>query len=163
MTLKVKKMHPGVKLPVRKHPGDAGLDLFVDSVELVGNDVIFNTGLKMEIPEGYVGLLFPRSSVHETGLRMPNSVGVIDSGYRGEVKARFSLVYGKQTEEYLDLDSLDRMEVDCFGYSDENIYTVGERCAQLVIVPVLCLEVEEVETLSPSVRGTGGFGSTGRT
>ena len=97
----------------------------------------YGTGLSMEIPEGYVGLTFPRSSISETGLIKANSVGVIDSGYRGEVSVVFRVA----------------------NY-DADKYTVGDRIAQIMIIPIPSIEFEEVDELPESDRGEGGFGSS---
>ena len=99
--------------------------------------VTFGIGLAVEIPEGHVGLLFPRSSVYKSGLTLTNSVGVIDSGYRGEIMMKFQVS------------------------SISNMYKVGDRVGQLLIVPYPQVEFEEVDELSSTERGKGGYGSTG--
>ena len=99
----------------------------------------YHTGLSIEIPEGYVGLLFPRSSVYKTGQFLTNSVGVIDSGYRGEIM----LKYTRDT------------------HSDKKAYRPGDRVGQIIILPYPKVEFEEVESLSQTERGSGGYGSTG--
>lgn len=143
--LKVKKLVDKAVVPEYATPGAAGMDLVATSVDYKVSgayDVIqyveYGTGLAFEIPEGYVGLLFPRSSVSNTDLILANSVGVIDSDYRGEVKLRFR-------------------EVGVLG----SIYKVGDRVGQIVFVPFISLPVTVVNTLSGSDRGAGGFGSTG--
>jgi dUTP pyrophosphatase len=103
------------------------------------NNVVYGTGLAVEIPEGYVGLVFPRSSICKKDLFLTNSVGVIDSGYRGEIIAKF-----KHT---------DNLPVE---------YRVGERIAQLIIIPHPYIEFELANELSESERGSGGYGSSGR-
>jgi dUTP pyrophosphatase len=121
--------------------GDAGADLVATSVDFSRkNQVVYGTGLAVEIPEGMVGLVFPRSSVRNYDLSMANSVGVIDSGYRGEIMVTFNI---------LNL------------YTVENSYQVGDRIAQLVIIPVPLAKYVEVEELSETQRGTDGHGSTG--
>jgi dUTP pyrophosphatase len=94
----------------------------------------------MEIPDGMVGLVFPRSSIRNTELMLSNSVGVIDAGYRGELQATFNKLNG--------LDSI--------------AYNVGDRIAQIIIVPHPIVQIVEVDELSESKRGIGGFGSTGK-
>lgn len=143
--LKVKKLVDKAVVPEYATPGAAGMDLVATSVDYKVSDtydeiqyVEYGTGLALEIPEGYVGLLFPRSSVSNTDLMLANSVGVIDSDYRGEVKLRFR-------------------EVGVLG----SIYKVGDRIGQIVFVPSINLPVTVVGTLSDSARGEGGFGSTG--
>jgi len=120
-------------------PGDAGADLVATSVDFSRkNQVVYGTGLAVEIPEGMVGLVFPRSSVRNYDLVMSNSVGVIDSGYRGEIMVTFNLKN---------------------PWAD--IYKVGDRIAQLVIMPVPLIQYKEVDELSETQRGTDGHGSTG--
>jgi len=101
--------------------------------------VTYDTGLSMEIPEGYVGLLFPRSSISKTTLSLANSVGVIDSGYRGSIMFKFRYLGGKGNW----------------------FYNLGDRVGQIIIIPYPTVEFEEVEELSSTERGQGGFGSTG--
>ena len=105
--------------------------------------VVYGTGLAMEIPEGYVGLVFPRSSVAKKDLVLSNCVGVIDSGYRGEVMAKFKL-----------LDPL-------ITHDEYHWYDIGDRIAQIVIMRLPEVEMVESEDLSESERGEGGYGSTG--
>lgn len=141
MKVKVKKLHPQAVIPRYAKPNDAGLDLTVTSAERDrANPMKWNVGfgLAFEIPEGFVGLVFPRSSVHKTQCRLSNAVGVIDAGYRGEVRAVF----------------------DTFPTSDE-VYNVGDRAAQIIIMPYPQVELEEADELSSTERGTGGYGSTG--
>ena len=137
MKVKVKKLHKDAVIPKYANPGDAGLDLTAVSHKPHGDGIDFQeygTGLAFEIPKGYVGLLFPRSSITTKQMMLKNSVGVIDSVFRGEVKLRF------------------------IGTDD---YKVGDRVGQLIIIPYPEIELEEVEELEDSVRGTGGYGSTG--
>ena len=147
MKVKIKKLHERALLPSYSKPGDAGLDLTaVDiSKDNVGN-ITYHTGLAIEIPEGYVGLLFPRSSVSKKQQFLTNGVGVIDSGYRGEIMAKFKPVMGTY-DTILDL-------------FESNEYQVGDRVVQMIILPYPQIEFEEVEELSSSERGHGGFGST---
>lgn len=139
MKVKVKKLVENAVIPRYAKSGDAGLDLTATSVEIKDDKVTYGCGLAIEIPKGYVGLLFPRSSNSKKDLLLTNSVGVIDSGYRGEVTAVFKKI------EYL-----------------AKMYEVGERFAQLVILPYPEIELEEAEELSATERGTGGYGSTGK-
>ena len=137
--LKYKKMNPDAKDPIIATEGSAGIDLYAVSCEMINKKTIkYDTGIAFEIPKGYVGLLFPRSSVVKKGLFMGNSVGVIDSDFRNSVSAVFYT-----------------------GENDE-IYKVGERVCQLVIVPAPFFDLVEVDELSETERGTGGFGSTGK-
>lgn len=138
--LKIKKLHSEAVIPQYAKPGDAGLDLVAISEEWNKNNtmVTYGTGLAIEIPEGYVGLIFPRSSVSKTTLNLSNSVGVIDSGYRGPIMFKF---------RYLE---------------EGNVYDIGDRIGQLVIMKIPTVNIVEVEELSSSERGEGGFGSTGK-
>mgnify|MGYP003631480815 CR=1 FL=1 len=155
MKVKIKKLHPDAVIPFYSKPGDAGMDIVGLSytANLKHGFVEFKTGLSIEIPEGHVGLIFPRSSISETSMTLANSIGVIDSGYRGEVLVRFKP----------DASSV-------FASTDEQVaknyvmktYNTGNKIAQLVILPFPNIEFEEVVDLSVTERGTGGHGSTGK-
>ena len=139
--VKVKKLHPDAVIPSYSKVGDAGMDLTITSeIENTSFSVSYGFGIAMEIPKGHVGLVFPRSSVRNQDLILSNCVGVIDSGYRGELQATFKKTNG--------LDSLK--------------YKVGERGAQIIILPYPTVFMTEVPELSETERGTGGFGSTGK-
>lgn len=142
MKVKIKKLHEEAVIPEYAKPGDAAMDLYAADywVDKYGNHV-YDTGVAMEIPEGFVGLLFPRSSISKTSYSLRNSVGVVDSGYRGPIMLKFD-----GTDNY---------------HSSYNVYEVGDRVAQIMIIPHPKVEFIEVEELSNSDRGTGGFGSTG--
>ena len=139
MKVKIKKLVENAVIPHYAKNGDAGLDLTATSVEQNEEKIIYHCGLAFEIPQGYFGLVVPRSSNAKKDLLLTNSVGIIDSGYRGEVTAVF-------------LKTL----------FDGNFYKVGERFAQMIILPYPQIEFEEVEELSKTERGTGGYGSTGK-
>lgn len=141
MKVLFKKLVPEAVKPKFGKPGDAGADLVATSVDFSrdsNSQIVYGTGLAVEIPEGMVGLVFPRSSVRNYDLVMSNSVGVIDSGYRGEIMVTFN-----QKNPWAD------------------IYKVGDRIAQLVIVPVPLITYAETQELSETNRGTAGHGSTG--
>lgn len=143
LKVRFKKLVPEAVAPYQATPGSAGWDLTATSRELVkGNKAIYGTGLAVEIPKGYVGLIFPRSSIHKKILRLSNSVGVIDSDYRGEIKAVFDWS-GPWPYEH-------------------GLYQTGDRICQLIILPVPTIEWEESKELTPTKRGEGGYGSTGR-
>lgn len=148
--VKIKKLHPEAVIPKAAQPGDAGLDLVAISKQYdqFGN-VVYGTGLAFELPEGHVGLLFPRSSNAKQDLILSNSVGVLDSGYRGEVLFKFkhSILIGVDETPEL---------------SEFKTYAVGERIGQIIILPYPQVNIEEVAELNQSERGTGGFGSTGK-
>lgn len=158
ITLNVKKLHEDAVIPKYAKYGDAGMDLTATSKEVKEDGTVwYGTGLAIEIPVGYVGLLFPRSSVVKKELMLKNSVGVIDSGYRGEVKAIFSpnpnwMKERGEGNTYSKIVVANRPIID---------FEVGERIAQLVIVPVPLINIEVVDELTPTDRGEGGFGSTG--
>jgi len=138
--VKVKKLTPEAVVPSYSKVGDAGMDLTITDIkENTSFSVTYGFGIAMEIPKGYVGLIFPRSSVRNQDLILSNCVGVIDSGYRGELQATFKKTQG--------LDSLS--------------YNVGERGAQIIILPYPTIYMTEVPELSDTERGAGGFGSTG--
>lgn len=142
-TLSVQRLHPDAVLPVRQHPGDAGLDLCcVEPVHLEpGERGMIPTGIAVAIPPGYAGLVVPRSGLAARhGVAVVNAPGTIDAGYRGELQVL--------------LLNTDR-ELPFLASS-------GERIAQLLIVPVALPTVEAVTTLDETARGAGGFGSTGR-
>jgi dUTP pyrophosphatase len=139
LTVKIKRLNPNAVKPFYSKHGDAGLDLVaVDLVE-TAKHVTYYTGLAFEIPENNVGLLFARSSIRNYDLSLSNSVGVIDSGYRGEIQVTFN-----KTDSYNPI-----------------IYKIGDKVAQLVILPYTTISLVETGELSSSERGTGGFGSTG--
>ena len=141
MKVKLKKLHPNAVKPKYAKENDAGMDLVATSIiENTSFQITYGLGIAMEIPDGMVGLVFPRSSIRNTELMLSNSVGVIDAGYRGELQATFNKLNG--------LDSI--------------AYNVGDRIAQIVIVPHPIVQFVEVDELSESKRGSGGFGSTGK-
>ena len=148
MKVKIKKLDEGAIVPSYSKLGDAGLDLTAVEIskDNVGN-ITYHTGLAIEIPEGYVGLLFPRSSICKKQQFLTNGVGVIDSSYRGEIMAKFKPVMGSY-ETILEL-------------FESNEYQVGDRIVQMIIIPYPQIEFEEVEELSETDRGYGGYGHTG--
>lgn len=139
MKIKFKKLDPvAAKAPYQATPGSAGFDLYATSKEQVDeHHTRFGTGLAVEIPPGHVGLIFPRSSCYKAGMLLSNCVGCVDSDYRGEITAVF------------------------IGTSKEQCYNVGDRICQMIIMPYPAVEYVEVEELSETQRGTGGYGSTG--
>lgn len=158
MILKVKKLTETAKLPTRGSALAAGLDLFADVSKKVmimpGETVMIHTGISIEIPEGYFGAIYARSGLAtKRGLRPANCVGVIDSDYRGEI---IVALHNDNLQHNLCAET---GEWSCFG-APESI-EAGERIAQLVIQPCPEFEIEEVNELSGTVRGEGGFGSTG--
>ena len=155
MKIKFKKIHPGAIMPKHSHLGDAGLDLTSVAIDMdeYGNEV-HDFGLAVEIPLGYVGLMFPRSS-NANHLEMPsNCVGVIDSNYRGSMKVKMRPImdYRLRTTKF---------EPDLFEKNRQK-WQVGDRVCQLVIVPHITVQPEWAEVLSETIRGENGYGSTGK-
>lgn len=144
MKIKIKKLHPKAAVPTQGKEGDACWDLTSVGITESAYDngtllyVEHDTGIAMQIPEDHVGIVTPRSSVTSKGLIMKNSIGIIDPGYRGSIKVRFWKTHvGPLT------------------------YKEGDRIAQLMIIPRPFLEFEVVNDLSDTIRGVGGYGSTG--
>ena len=151
LNVKIKKLSESSEIPQYAKHGDAGLDLTATSREYDEHgNVCYGTGLAFEIPRGYVGLVFPRSSNAKKDLILSNSVGVIDSGYRGEVVFKF-----KPSERFsrcIDGKTINvEMAID---------YDIGDRIGQIIIMPYPQINFIEVGDLSSSDRGVGGFGST---
>ena len=143
-----KKLHEDAVLPAYAKPGDAGMDCYAVSDPIIAESyVAYNLGFAVEIPKGYVGLLFPRSSVSKKDLVMANSVGVIDSGYRGEVQARFKPTYWSPVTQSIHATM-------------DGSYKNGDAVCQLVILPHPQVKAKWADELSETVRGEGGFGHT---
>ena len=154
MKVKIKKLNDDAVIPSYSKPGDAGMDLTATSkVYDEHGNISYGTGLAFEIPDGYVGLLFPRSSNCKQDLILSNSVGVLDSGYRGEVFFKFkpSLIVADGNIEIPSQNGYDFRE-----------YNIGDRIGQIIIMPYPAIEFEEVDELSQTERGIGGYGSTGK-
>lgn len=140
-------MNDKAVIPTKAHSTDAGFDLTaVDKYFDEYGNIVYGTGLAIEIPEGYFGALFPRSSVTKKALMLGNSVGVIDTGFRGE------LIFKYKPSAYF----AQRGEKEVFDYE------IGDRIGQLIILPYPEIEFKQVEALSESVRGTGSYGSSGK-
>jgi len=147
--VKIKKLREDAVIPSYATVGDAGLDLVATHIISVTNkQVTYGTGIALEIPEGYMGLIFPRSSIRKYDLELSNSVGVIDSGYRGEIQFTFNV-----TKKKCDISQYEEFST--------NIYNVGDKIGQLIILPYPPVTLIESNELSETERGTGGFGSTG--
>lgn len=171
LKVKIKKLNENAVIPTYSKYGDAGMDLVATSKSFdeYGN-VVYGTGLSIEIPKGYVGLLFPRSSNAKQQLLLSNSVGVIDSGYRGEVMLKFKSTLGNVVEQILeegnDFHSYVNELYSVDGISNYkkrqiNDYQIGDRIGQIIILSYPQIEFEESEELSETERGNGGYGSTG--
>jgi dUTP pyrophosphatase len=143
VNLPVAKLHEDATLPTRAHEGDAGLDLYACEAAHIGPGERWSvgTGVAVEIPEGHAGLVLPRSGLAKKhGIALVNAPGLIDAGYRGELRVLL-----------LNTDPAETFKVE-----------PGDRIAQLVIVPIALAEPVETETLAETARGDGGFGSSGR-
>ena len=174
MQVKIKRLSENAVIPMYGKPGDAGMDLVATSrhFDSEGN-VVYGTDLAFEIPEGYVGLIFPRSSNAKKDLVLSNSVGVIDSGYRGEVSFKFKPAAffaedGWENPEDKDVKSdwfdytmLPKGQNQDSGFYGCELYKIGDRVGQIIIMPYPQVVFVESEDLETSVRGDGSFGSTG--
>ena len=136
VNVKVKKLRENAVVPSYARPGDAGMDIVAVSKKITDKFVEYGTGLAFEIPKGHVMLIFPRSNISKKDLVLANSVGVLDGAYRGELLIRFQKL----------------------GDDD---YEIGNRVAQIMILPFPKIWFNEVNELGETVRGDGGFGSTG--
>ena len=152
MKVNIKRLNENAVIPTYAKHGDAGMDLTATSKSYDDHgNVVYGTGLAFEIPMGYVGYVFPRSSNAKKDLILSNSVGVIDSGYRGEVIFKFKpLAYLAETEH-------EKYEL---SIEFPESYEIGDRIGQIIIMPIPHIEFNEVDELSSTDRGTGGFGST---
>jgi dUTP pyrophosphatase len=140
VSVRMKKLVPAAVIPRYAKNGDAGLDLV--AVSFTENDLYieYKLGLSMQIPNGYAGFILPRSSLSNYHLILANHVGLIDSGYRGEVTARFKKTHNGPDAKY---------------------YKAGDKICQLVIMPYPLVLIEETPELDSSERGSGGYGSSG--
>lgn len=149
MEVKFKRLNDDARLPTRANNLDAGFDLYAAERPEQYRDVItYKLGLAVAIPAGYVGLIFPRSSIYKFDLAMANSVGVIDAGYRGEVMVKF-----RETDYEHD------------EWTSHSWYSYGDRIAQLIIMPLVAWAPVWAEGELPEAgdtRGTGGYGSSGK-
>ena len=150
MQIKIEKLYKDSILPTKAHITDAGYDLYAHSVDYDEHgNLVYGSGVAMEIPQGYVGLVFPRSSNANKDLLLSNSVGVIDSGYRGEISFKLKIFYP-------------HIEHHGFIHDMTTDYKVGDRIGQIIIMPYPEVEFVEVNELSDSDRGDGGYGSSGK-
>ena len=143
MKLKVKKLVPEAVLPKKANESDAGYDLVaINDGTITGKYIEYNIGLSIEVPEGYHTEIYPRSSVSKYDLVLANSIGVIDHGYRGPLICRFKII----TKD---------------NFVNPTVYKKGDKIAQLLVKKTEHFEIEEVQDLSETERGEGGFGSSG--
>lgn len=141
--LRFRKLNQLAQEPFRGSEQAAGWDLFCTEYykDPIADVYVYKTGIAVELPPGHVGLLFPRSSIYKYTLFPTNCVGVIDPDYRGEIMFKFAVRDANET--------------------GERLYGVGERIAQLIVMPFLDVQWLEVKKLSETKRGTGGYGSSG--
>lgn len=137
LKIKIKKLNSDAIVPKYIHVGDAGMDVYAVSRFEADKFIEYGTGLAFEVPEGYAMLVFSRSSISNKDLILANGVGVLDSNYRGELKLRFKKI-------------------------GDDVYEIGERIGQVIIIPYPFIKFEEVDELNESNRGEGGFGSSGK-
>lgn len=172
--IKIKKLVKESVIPKYAKNGDGAMDLVATSKEYDNDgNIVYGIGLAFEIPQGYVGLLFPRSSNAKKDLLLSNSVGVIDSGYRGEVMFKFKKQINNERsvlntiiavqsmaeikDDFKQLGLLNEDDIENFTE-----YQLGERIGQIIILPYPQIEFEEVYELSETERGSCGYGSTGK-
>ena len=192
LEVKIKKLVPQAVIPTYAKDGDMGMDVTATSVEYDKklDCFVYHTGLAFELPKGYGMLIFPRSSNRKTNSYMANHVGILDSGYRGELLLCYkykdsvlSILSSFRSDKFieriannLETQDVKRLAMALIKTSNDIInddlqlndfmgnfapYKVGDRIGQIVIVPYPTVEFEETDTLSESERGAGGHGSTG--
>ena len=163
LKIKIKKLDPKAVIPSYAKEGDAGMDLTAvsaDYTELYEKGIVtYGTGLSLEIPKGYEGQIRPRSSVYKSNLILSNSVGTIDSGYRGEIMFKYRIALSPEDIYFI---SHYKYVKQIEHYLKEKTYKVGDRIGQLIIKPYPAVKFIEVEELEKSERGTDGWGSSGK-
>jgi dUTP pyrophosphatase len=147
LEVKFKLNHPNAKVPEYAHETDACFDLYGADINYTDKYIEYNTGLNILIPEDYVGLLFPRSSVTNKTLILKNSVGVIDHGYTGDITVRYYVT----PHDYNNYPIIDK---------DKNIYEIGDRVGQLLIIQRPKIKLIQVDYFEKTVRGSNVYGST---
>lgn len=165
MNVNIKKLNKNAVIPQYAKPGDAGMDVIATSINVTDDYIEYGTGLAFEVPEGYCMLIFPRSSVSKYDLTLANSIGLLDSSYRGELKLRFKRSYLVQDYDDGICSTINRLYANSsrsFILTADKIYNIGDKVGQIMIVPYPQIEFNEVEELSDTERGSGGFGSTGK-
>ncbi len=159
MDVRFKKLVPEAKAPFKTIDIDAGFDLFAVSVDETPGFIEYGTGIAVEIPEGYVGLVFPRSSVTKYDLILKNCVGVIDASYRGEIRCRFYDT--EKNNDYFTMITGSIINKIHNPQNNKKIYEIGDRIAQVVFIELPKITLVESDELSGTQRGSGGFGHTG--
>ena len=160
LNLKFKKLTENAVVPQKAHDSDAAFDIIATSMTVEDHYIEYGTGLVFETPMDHAMLIYPRSSISKKDLALCNSVGVVDPGYRGELKVRFRVINNNITE-------VSGAIYNHLGGSNLpssyplSVYKVGDKIAQMVVVPLPRLSFTEVENLDDTDRGQGGFGSSG--
>lgn len=157
MDIKFTKLDLGAIMPTKAHPTDAGYDLTAISKYITEDYIEYDTGICIEIPDGYFGAVFPRSSISNKDLLLCNSVGIIDSNYRGTIKLRFKKTLDSSWFKFKTLFGFVRK---VFVSHDRKEYETKDRIGQLVILPSIDVNFIETDTLSKTDRDINGFGST---
>ena len=167
-----KKLVPEAKDPIKFHKTDLGFDLYAISKKETDKYIEYGTGLAFEIPEGFGGFVFPRSSVTKEDLILKNSVGVIDPDYRGEIKFRYSKLihnlfnftsyslYDPKINNFVDIPALETKRM--INENEISLYDIGDRVGQIIILELPKVYLLESEDLSDTNRGSNGYGSTGK-
>lgn len=155
MKIEIKRLTDNAVIPAYAKSGDAGLDITATSKSFDGVNVVYGTGIAIKIPEGYVGLLFPRSSISKKDMLLTNSVGVIDSGFTGEILFKFKPANDRSI---ISRNAITNVFEEIIIIEE---YEVGDRIGQLLVIPYPQVEFKEVDELPTTERGTGGYGSTG--
>lgn len=153
MKVNIKLLSPEAVVPKYGRTGDCGLDLVATSVTETEMYIEYGTSLAIEIPSGFVGLIYPRSSLSNYDLILANHVGVIDSNFRGEIKFRFK----KSKKKDLFVSNIGLVDLNECKY-----YKIGDRIGQIIIQEIPDIEFTIVEELSDSNRGNGAYGSSGK-
>lgn len=149
--VKIRKVHPNAVIPTYAHSGDAGMDVTAVAINVTDDYIEYDTGLQFQLPPGYVMLIFPRSSNSKKDLLLANSVGVLDSGYTGNLKLRFKRSY-----------KIENLPSKNYRINACNWYEVGDRVGQIMIIPYPEVNFIETEDFEDTERGSGGFGSSGK-
>lgn len=145
----IKKLSPGATIPRYSKAGDAGMDFTALTMTETEMYIEYGTGIAIQLPSNYVGLIYPRSSLSNYDLVLSNHVGVVDSGYTGEIKFRF-----KRTKYMPNFMGVDLPELD-------KVYKIGDKIGQLIVTPYPTVVFNEVSELEETDRGISGFGSSG--
>lgn len=165
MEIRYKKLTPEAKTPFKVINIDAGFDLYAIWKKETDKYFEYGTGLAFEIPEGYVGLIFPRSSITKYDLMLKNSVGVIDASYRGEIMFRFIKAHNDLIVESKDSQSIDTedwVNANHIAFRKPDYYDVEDRVGQIIFIEIPKISLIESDELSDTERGSGGYGHTGK-